>query len=201
MKSRLVRRLLFVLVLAAARPAAAQTEVVPAPAQLQEDLEPRIVGAPGATAIGFAGFVDRFTSSEKYYPLNYTVQIDISRFVTRRIAVRGGVEGSGSTGGDEETDTLRGNGAAAINAGVGGLFYFTPQSMVSAYSGLEYWAQVTRRESPDAGSIVGLFGLQAAASSRASFFVEGGYGINLTRGDESQTITRIVGRVGFRFRF
>jgi hypothetical protein len=49
-----------------------------------EDIEPRIVGHKGTTQIGFAGFFDRVYSSEKLMPLNYTVQFDAGRFITKR---------------------------------------------------------------------------------------------------------------------
>jgi hypothetical protein len=117
------------------------------------------------------------------------------------MAIRFGVLGTGSIGGDDSTDEPTGPVAPALHVGGGGLFYFTPGSMVSAYAGMEYWAQVSRRTDNDAGTAVGKFGLQAAISSRASVFAEGGYGVNLRRGDEGETITRIVGQLGLRIRF
>jgi hypothetical protein len=192
-------RLLPALILLSARVAFAQD---PAPVIAPpEELEPRVIGSAGMTTVGFAGFVDRFNSSETLYPTNYTVQVDVSRFLSRRIAIRFGVVGSGSVGGDESSDGSAGAGAAALHAGGGGLFYFTPGSMVSAYAGVEYWSQVTRRAENDAGSVVGKFGVQAVVSSRASVFVEGGYGVNVRRGDKGETVTRLVGQLGLRIRF
>ena len=158
-----------------------------ATAQLEE-IEPRTVGGRGATFVGMSGFVDRFSSPDEALPLNYTAQVDVTRFLTRRIAIRFGVLGTGSVGGEESTDDATGPGAAALHVGGGGLFYFTPGSMGSAYAGMEYWAQVTHRADNDAGSAVGKFGFQAVISSRASVFVEGGYGVNLRRGEEDETI-------------
>jgi hypothetical protein len=198
---RALRSALLVSAIAIARPAFAQTEVAPPPAATTEELEPRVVGAAGMLTMGFAGFVDRFNSTETLYATNYTAQVDVERFVTRRIAIRFGVLGSGGIGGDDTADQPTGPGTAAVHVGGGGLCYFTPDSMVSAYAGLEYWAQVTHRAANDRGTAVGKFGLQAAISSRASVFVEGGYGINLRRGDEGETITRIVGQLGLRIRF
>ena len=65
----------FVLILlgAGAVSAAAQTE----------ETEPRVVARPGTTLVGFSGYVDRFFSSEAVFPINYTAQIDICRFVTK----------------------------------------------------------------------------------------------------------------------
>ena len=191
-------QLLWLLVLNA-RPALAQNPATPvAPA---EELEPRVVGAAGMTTVGFAGFIDRFNSSQTLYPTNYTVQVDVSRFLSRRIAIRFGVVGTGSVGGETTTDESTGPGAPALHAGGGGLFYFTPDSMVSAYTGVEYWSQLTHRAASDAGSVVGKFGLQAVVSSRASVFMEGGYGVNVRRGSEGETVTRLVGQLGLRIRF
>jgi hypothetical protein len=81
------------------------------------------------------------------------------------------------------------------------LYYFTPQSIVSAYAGVDYWAQLTQRAEADAGSIVGTLGLQGAMSSRVSAFVEGGYGPALTRGDDDERLWRVIGRVGVRLKF
>ena len=187
---------------ASARPAFAQTDaVVTVPADRPEELEPRAVGAAGMMSVGFAGFVDRFNSTQTLYSTNYTAQVDVERFLTRRIAIRFGLLGTGRVGGDDSTEAETGPGSPAVHAGGGGLFYFTPGSMVSAYAGVEYWAQVTNRGSDDAGTAVGKFGLKAAVSSRASVFAEGGYGVNLRRGDEGETITRIVGQLGLRIRF
>jgi hypothetical protein len=197
---RALRSIVLLSSIVCARPALAQTE--PAPSlNRPEELEPRVVGAAGMTIVGFAGFVDRFTSTETLYATNYTAQVDIERFVTRRIAVRFGVLGTGSIGRDDSIDQPTGPGTPAMHVGGGGLFYFTPDSMVSAYAGIEYWAQITHRAANDAGTAVGKFGLQAAISSRASVFAEGGYGVNLRRGEAGETITRIVGQLGLRIRF
>jgi hypothetical protein len=81
------------------------------------------------------------------------------------------------------------------------MFYFTPESIISFYTAAEYWAQLTRRSGADSGSVVGKAGLQAAVSSRASFFLEGGYGVRITKGDEGELLTRITGQVGLRIKF
>lgn len=73
--------------------------------------------------------------------------------------------------------------------------------MASLYSGVDYWAQLTQRSGPDAGSLVGTFAVQGALSSRASLFVEGGYGVALTKSAGNDTLTRYVGRVGVRLKF
>jgi hypothetical protein len=165
-----------------------------------EDVEPRVVGGAGMMTIGFSGFVDKLMSTEDSFPFHATAQVDLTRFLTRRIAVRGGLIGSGSFGGDDDEEPS-GPGVAALHALVGGFFYFTPESMVSFYTGGEYRAQLTNRADQDAGTLLGKAGLQAAISSRASVFVEGGYGARLTRGDEDELQTRIVGEVGVRIRF
>lgn len=165
-----------------------------------EDIEPRVIGTPGTTIVGFSGYVDRFSSSERGLPTNYAAQIDVGRFVVRQIVVRGGLAGTGSLGGDDSEERATGSGAPALHAFAGALYFFTPQSMLSLFAGGEYWAQLTQRAAADAGSIVGMAGMQGALSSRASVFIEGGYGIGLTRGDEGETVSRFLGRIGVRLK-
>jgi hypothetical protein len=188
-------------------PAAAYAQAAGAPpstigsASESEDIEPRIVGHKGTTQIGFAGFFDRVYSSEKLMPLNYTVQFDAGRFITKRFVAKIGLVGSGSRGGENSSDLASGPGAPSLEASVGLMFYFTPESIISFYTGAEYWAQLTQRSGTDSGSAVGKVGLQAAVSARASVFVEGGYGVRLTRGDGGELMTRINGQVGLRIKF
>lgn len=166
-----------------------------------EDIEPRVIGRKGATHIGFAGFLDRVYSSEQLLPLNWTAQVDAGRFITNRLVARLGLVGSGSRGGENAADLATGAGAPSVHATGGLMFYFTPQSIVSLYTGAEYWTQLTQRADADAGSVFGKAGLQAAVSSRASFFVEGGYGVRVTKGDKGEVMTRITGQVGLRIKF
>jgi len=171
-----------------------------APALAQEDLEPRTVGERGVTAIGLAGFIDRFVSSESTFPTQVTWQVDIGRFLTSRIVVRGGVIGSTAFGEDED-ENRTGPGAATIDARGAAVYYFTPASIASAYAGIEYRMPLTRRADKEAGSALGLVGVEGSLSSRASVFVQGGYGTRLTRGDEGELQSRIAGDIGFRIRF
>ena len=164
-----------------------------------EETEPRIIGTTGTTMIGAAGYVDRLSSSEDVFPTNYTLHVDAGRFIASRIVVRGGLVGTTSLGAEEELPT--GPGAIALHALVGGLYYFTPRSMASLYVGGEYWAQLTQRATSDAGVMVGTLGVQGLVSSRASVFIEGGYGVGLTRGDDGELRSRIVGRAGVRLKF
>lgn len=170
------------------------------PAAAQEDVEPRIVGKRGTTTIGLAGFIDRFGSSEDTFPTRATMLVDATRFVTGRIAVRAGLIGAAAFGEDDD-DEITGPGAATLDAHGGALFYFTPQSMVSFYAGLEYRSPLTRRADKEAGTALGLGGFQATVSSRVSVFMHGGYGMRLTRGDEGELQTRLTGELGFRIRF
>lgn len=172
-----------------------------APAAANEDLEPRRIGAAGTMTVGISGYVDRFFSSRDEFATNYTAQFDVARFLTNRIVVRGGLSGSGSVGGEDAEDRPVGTGAPALHALVGSLFYFTPQSMLSLYAGADYWTQLTQRVSPDAGSVTGTVGIEGALSSRGRVYIEGGYGVGLTKGEDDETRTRIVGRIGFRFKF
>ncbi len=167
------------------------------PVTPDEDVEPRIIGIRGTTAIGLAGYADRLTSPDDDLPLNLTLQVDIGRFLTRRIAVRGGVVGSGALGGDPDA-LPAGVGVPSLHAFGAASYYFTPQSMASFYAGAGYWAQITARDGADRGAILGLAGLEGALSSRATAFLEGGYGVGLTRTDDGATRRRFVARVGVR---
>jgi hypothetical protein len=180
--------------------AAAQTGVPSAEQSVPDELEPRIIGRRGSTTIGIGGFVDKFSSSESVFPANYTAQVDVCRFLTRRLAVRVGVVGTGSFGGENEEDLPAGSGAPSIQASSGVLFYFTPQKMASLYLGGEYWAQLTRRTAGDTGSVLGVAGLHAAMSSRASVYIQGGIGGRIARGDEGELLTRIVAQLGVRLK-
>jgi hypothetical protein len=167
-----------------------------------EDVEPRVIGRPGTMLIGFSGFADRFFSSEEVFPTNYLAQVDVCRFITKRFAVRVGAVGTGQFGGSDDDADARptGTGAPALHASGGVLFYFTPESMISFYVGSEYWAQITQRAERDSGSVLGTAGIHAAISSRASVFVQGGVGANLSRGDDDELQTRFVAQMGFRIK-
>ena len=166
-----------------------------------EELEPRIIGTAGTMVTGFSGYIDRFFSSERGLPLNYSIQIDVGRFVTRTFVVRGGMRGSGSIGGDDSEDLPTGQGVPSLYGFAGLLRYFTPQSMASFYAGADYWAQITQRDGADAGTIIGVAGVQGALSSRVSLFLEGGYGAALQKNDDDDRVTRIVGQIGVRLKF
>jgi hypothetical protein len=172
---------------------------IPADAWAQEDIEPRVVGSTGTTMAGVSGFIDRFSSTEDDFPLRVALYFDLSRFVTSKIAVRGGVVGA--TTFQDEDDESAGSSAPSLHAFASALYFFTPQSMVSLYSGGEYRAQLNRRAEHDAGTVLGVGGAQAMLSSRAGLFIEGGYGVRLTKGDEGETLTRITGQIGVRIRF
>lgn len=178
-------------------PAPAVTPEGDRPVTPNEDVEPRVVGRPGTTAIGLGGYADRITSEDDNLPLNLTLQVDVSRFLTTHIAARGGVVGTAALGGDP--DELRtGVGVPSLHAFAAAAWYFTPQSMASFYAGAGYWAQITARDGADRGSILGLAGIEAALSSRANVFVEGGYGVGLTRTGDGATRQRFVARLGVR---
>src|SRR5687767_4677188 len=166
----------------AAAPVAAQQDS--RASGLPEELQPHVVGTKGTTAVGFGGYLDRTYSSERVLPTNYTVQIDVSRFVTKRVVVRGGLSGSGSAGGDDAEDRPSGLGAPALHASAGLFYYLKGQSMWSPYAGAEYWTQLTQRAASDKGAAVGTLGLEGAVSRRLGVFLEGGYGLGLTGPDE-----------------
>jgi hypothetical protein len=165
-----------------------------------EEIEPRVVGGRGTTWVGFSGFVDRFLSPEDALPVNYAAQVDVCRFLTTRIAVRGAAVGTGQFGGGEAEDQSAGSGAPALHASGGVLYFLTPRSLLSAYLGGEYWGQLSRRAGRDLGSIIGTAGVQATISSRASLFIQAGYGVRLNRGDENELISRFVAQLGVRIR-
>lgn len=166
---------------------------------LSDALRPHIIGTKGTTMIGVGGYLDRVYSSEQLLPLNYTVQVDASRFVTKRVVVRAGLSGSGSAGGDDTDDRPTGIGAPALHASGGLFYYLKPQSRWSPYGGVEYWTQLRNRAENDRGSAIGMVGLEGAVSSRLGLFFEGGYGLGLTGPDERTN--RIVARVGMRLKF
>jgi hypothetical protein len=181
---------------------AAQAQVQPTSGDVaSEDIEPRMIGTAGTTMIGLAGYVDKFVSPETSLPTNYAAHIDVGRFITRKFVISGGVVGTGSFGGDDSDELTTGSGAPALHVFGGLLYYFTPQSMISLYSGGEYWAQLTQRADEDAGSVVGKLGVQGVLSSRASLFIEGGYGMGLTRSEDGDVLSRFVGRIGIRLKF
>ena len=169
--------------------------------QSSEDVEPRIIGTAGTMLTGFSGYIDRFFSSERGLPFNYSMQIDVGRFVTRHLVVRGGMRGSGSVGGDDSEDLATGQGAPALHAFAGLLHYFRPQSRASLYAGADYWSQISQRDSLEAGTIIGVAGVQGALSSRVSLFLEGGSGAALQKNADDVRVTRIVGQIGVRLKF
>jgi hypothetical protein len=166
-----------------------------------EELEPRIIGTTGTIVTGFSGYVDRFFSSERGLPFNYSMQIDVGRFVAKSFVVRGGLRGSGSIGGDDAEDLASGQGVPALHVFGGLLHYFTPQSIVSLYAGADYWAQLTQRDGADAGTIIGVAGVQGVLSSRVGLFLEGGYGAALQKNDDEVRATRLVAQIGVRLKF
>lgn len=148
---------------------------------------------------GISGFVDRFSSNEDDFPWRVSMYVDLSRFITSKLAVRGGLVGA-TTFHDDDDESV-GSSASSVHGFASALYFFTPQSMASLYSGVEYRAQLNRRAERDAGTALAIGGVQAMLSSRAGLFVEGGYGIRLTKGDEGETLTRLTGQIGVRIRF
>lgn len=179
-----------------------QTAAAATPRQVLagENVEPRVIGTPGTVTLGVAGHLDRAFSTEDFFTTNYTAHVDASYFLTRRLVVRAGLAGSGALGGDGDATMPVGTGAPALRGFAGALYYFTPRSIWSVYTGADYWGQLTQRTAGDHGMAVGTVGLQAAVSSRVSVFAEYGYGLNLSRGADGEAITRMLGRVGVRLR-
>jgi hypothetical protein len=165
-----------------------------------EELEPRVVAAAGVTTLGLSGFIDKVSSSEDAFPWNATAQFDLTRFLTRRLAARIGLVGSTTADGLDDDERI-GAAAPAFYATGAALVYLTPSSVISPYLGTEYRARLTERPEKDAGIVLGLAGVQASISSRASVFAEAGYGIDLTRGSEGELRTRFVTSFGVRVRF
>jgi len=163
-----------------------------------EEVEPRIVGQRGTTVLGVSGFLDKVSSSEQVFPINFTVQAGGGRFITDRFFAQGGLVGSMTARGEDELEAARG--VPALHAYGGLSFYFKPRSMVSPYVGAEYTVQLTRRLARDKGFGVLKGGVEASVSSRASVFVEAGAGIGFSRGDEDELLTRVVGLVGVRLK-
>jgi hypothetical protein len=172
---------------------------IPTGAWAQEDIEPRVVGTTGTMMAGTSGFIDRFSSTEDEFPWRVSLYFDLSRFVTSKIAIRGGLVGA--TTFHDEDDESSGPSAASLHAFTSALYFFTPQSLASLYAGGEYRAPLNRRAQRDAGALLGVGGVQAMFSSRAGLFIEGGYGVGLTKGDEGERLTRLTGQLGLRIRF
>lgn len=170
-----------------------------APAHAQEDIEPRTIGEAGRVTVGLAGFIDQFSSSEETFPMHVTVHADVMRFLSARLAAGGGLIGSTMVGGDED-ERPTGAGASSVHGLARIVYYFSPQSIASFYTGVEYRAQLTSRADKDSGTALAVGGVQAAVSSRVSVFVQGGYGARLTRGEDGELQTRITGELGFRLR-
>lgn len=180
--------------------AAGGSQRVAAQDRTREDLEPRIIGAAGTTAVGFSGYVDKFFSPDTGLPTNYTIQVDVNHFLTNKWVVRGGLAGSGSYGGDDSDELSTGPGAAAVHALGGASFYFTPRSIWSMYAGVGVAVQITQRSGSGMSSLIGSLGLQGAVSSRASLFIEGGFGRGLNKDDDDNRLSRFVGSIGIRLK-
>jgi hypothetical protein len=176
------------------------TDAVAQTAPAGEVLEPRVVGAAGVTSLGLSGFIDKVSSSEDAFPWRATGHIDLTRFLTRHLAVRLGVVGSSTADGLDDDERI-GAAAPAFHATMAALAYVTPGAVISPYLGTEYRARLTDRPEKDAGAVLGIGGVQAALSSRAGVFVESGYGIDLTRGSHDELRTRFTTSFGVRIRF
>ena len=187
------------LLLAAATPSGQSPTT--APPVTSEEIEPRNIGSTGTTMIGISGHLDTVFSSERDAPVNVTLHTDAARFLTRRLVARGGIAGTASLGGDDAEDRPRGMGEPALHGFGGALIYFSPQAMASLYAGVDYWAQLTQRATADRGAVVATLGVQGAFSARASLFLEGGYGVGLTKGDEGELLRRVTARMGVRLKF
>ena len=55
--------------------------------------------------IGAAGYIDRFSSSADTFPTIYTLHVDVGRFISSRIVIRGGLAGTASVGAEENLTT------------------------------------------------------------------------------------------------
>jgi hypothetical protein len=93
---------------------------------------------------------------------------------------------------------LRRSGTAAVDSDACPPHF---QRVVGETSGADYWAQLNPRDGPDAGTIIGVAGVQGALSSRVSLFLEGRYGAALQKNDDDVRATRIVGQLGVRLKF
>lgn len=179
------------LLAAAAGAASAQT---PEPA--------RSVGRKGATQLGISFStstpVHITAAGTKTEATNLNGSIDIGRFVTGKLVTRFGVFGSGSFGGDQ-----RGNsGPATISFSLlgGALYYLTPDKVSSLYIGGDSSVSVSSggTSSP---FVNGRLGVQTAIRHNASFFVEGGYGGQLTARDGGSRGGSLMTNVGIRVLF
>src|SRR5688500_10789707 len=63
------------------------------PPVVGEEVEPRTIGGNGTLLVGGALHFDRVYSSERLLPLTFTVLGDLTKFLTPRLALRGGIVG------------------------------------------------------------------------------------------------------------
>ncbi len=115
-----------------------------------EDVEPRVIGRPGTTAIGLGGYADRITSEDDNLPLQPDAAGRRQPLPDEAHRGPGGVVGSGALGGDPDA-LPTGVGVPSLHAFAAATWYFTPQSMASFYAGAGYWAQITARDGADSG--------------------------------------------------
>jgi hypothetical protein len=143
-----------------------------APASAQSTSSDRQVGRAGAVQMSISGnFSKQLSPSGGDSPGNLQLAFGVGRFMTERLVLQMGMNGSGSFGGNA--------GSPTIFSATGLSLYFTPRSISSAYVGADYSYKLTNRLEGENGSAVTKFGVQTALSRYSSFFVEGNYYVSL----------------------
>jgi hypothetical protein len=147
---------------------------VPAAAQ---NAEPnRTVGRKGAKqlSLSFATMTQISTAPDSGFggatstSTNIFGAVGFGRFVTERFVLNVGISGSG--------DVQEGSSPMFFTS-VGGLFYFSPQRVSSAYIGGDVSTMISTIEGVDsAPEVLGKLGVQTAIKENAAIFFEGAYG-------------------------
>lgn len=163
---KIVSAVVLLVLLAHAGPAAAQT-----------DETTRQVGRKGArqVSLSFATITQIISVGDEFGLSGGTSSstsmfgaVDFGRFVTERLVLSFGIQGSG---------TIAEGQSPLFYSQAGFLYYFTPQQVMSTYLGGDLSVPLTtiNGERPSSEA-VGKVGVQAALKSNASIFVEGAYG-------------------------
>lgn len=94
--------------------------------------------------------------------------VDMGRFLTERFVLSFGISGSG---------TVEAGSTPMFYSNAGGVVYFTPRKVSSAYIGGDISTLLIRIEGADIKpEVLGKFGVQTAIKENASIFIEAAYG-------------------------
>jgi hypothetical protein len=151
----------------------------------------RSVGRKGATQLGLNFATTTAISDNGLGGTSATTNlfggVDIGRFVTNKFLLRFGVSGFGEVGGSAQPSygaQSSGGSTVTFTFLTGGLFYVTPQKAQSLYLGGDMSIPMSKNGSSNP-YVNGRVGVQAAIRANASFFVEAGYGAQISSGNNN----------------